>query len=96
VETPEANLVAGMKWLQGTYTQRYNGRHELRGHLFQGRYKAVPVEADDAGCLEAISSYIHLNPAGRGSSGLARRSLSATAGAVIRGTLAAIGRTRVA
>ena len=23
VETPEANLVTGMKWLQGTYTQRY-------------------------------------------------------------------------
>jgi len=66
VETPEANLVAGMKWLQGTYTQRYNGRHELRGHLFQGRYKAVPVEADDAGCLEAVSSYIHLNPARAG------------------------------
>ena len=66
VETPEANLVAGMKWLQGTYTQRFNGRHQLRGHLFQGRYKAVPVEADDAGCLEAVSSYIHLNPARAG------------------------------
>lgn len=25
-ETPEGKLVAGMKWLQGTYTQRYNGR----------------------------------------------------------------------
>jgi REP element-mobilizing transposase RayT len=23
-ETPEANLVAGMKWLQSTYAQRYN------------------------------------------------------------------------
>jgi hypothetical protein len=30
-----------MKWLQGAYTQRYNGRHQVRGHLFQGRYKAV-------------------------------------------------------
>jgi REP element-mobilizing transposase RayT len=66
VETPEANLVAGMKWLQGTCTQRYNGRHQLRGHLFQGRYKAVPVEADNAGYLEAVSSYIHLNPARAG------------------------------
>jgi REP element-mobilizing transposase RayT len=44
LETPEANLVAGMKWRQGTYTQRYNGRHEVFGHLFQGRYKAVVVE----------------------------------------------------
>lgn len=63
VETPEANLVAGMKWLQGTFTQRFNGRHRLRGHLFQGRYRAVPVEAENAGYLEAVSSYIHLNPA---------------------------------
>ena len=39
VETPEANLVAGMKWLQGTYTQRFNSRHKVFGHLFQGRYK---------------------------------------------------------
>jgi len=27
VETPEPNLVAGMKWFQGTYTQRFNARH---------------------------------------------------------------------
>ncbi len=46
VETPEGNLVAGMKGLQGAYTQRYNGRHQLFGHLFQGRYKAVPVEGE--------------------------------------------------
>ena len=46
VETPEGNLVAGMKWLQGTYTQRHNGRHKVFGHLFQGRYKAVPVEVE--------------------------------------------------
>lgn len=66
VETPEGNLVAGMKWLQGTYTQRYNGRHKVFGHLFQGRYKAVPVEAANAGYLETVSTYIHLNPARAG------------------------------
>ncbi|MGD0813722.1 MAG: transposase [Verrucomicrobiota bacterium] len=66
VETPEANLVAGMKWLQGTYTQRYNGRHEVFGHLFQGRYKAVPVDGAGAGYLETVSTYIHLNPARAG------------------------------
>ena len=41
VETPQANLVAGMRWFQTTYTMRYNRRHRLSGHLFQGRYKAV-------------------------------------------------------
>jgi REP element-mobilizing transposase RayT len=27
VETPQPNLVAGMKWLLGTYTSRFNRRH---------------------------------------------------------------------
>ncbi len=36
-ETPEANLVAGMKWLQSTYTLRYTARHRIHGPLFQGR-----------------------------------------------------------
>lgn len=63
LETPEANLIAGMKWLQGTYTQRFNARHKLRGHLFQGRYKALPVEADFGDYFSVLSSYIHLNPA---------------------------------
>ena len=64
VETPEPNLVSGMKWLQGTYTQRYNARHRKRGHLFQGRYRAVPVEAGDRELyLQTVSTYIHLNPA---------------------------------
>ena len=66
LETPEPNLVVGMKWLQGTYTQRYNARHRRWGHLFQGRYKALPVHADEDGYWEAVSSYIHLNPARAG------------------------------
>jgi len=38
VETPEANLVEGMKWLLGTYTKRFNARHKVFGHLFSGRH----------------------------------------------------------
>jgi putative transposase len=63
VETPEANLVAGMKWLQGTYTQRYNSRHKVFGHLFQGRYKAVIVDGREEDYFQVVSTYIHLNPA---------------------------------
>ena len=44
VETPQANLVAGMKWFLGTYTSRFNRRHKLFGHLFSGRYKALIVK----------------------------------------------------
>ena len=43
VETPQPNLVAGMKWLLGVYTKRFNIRHKLCGHLFAGRYKALHV-----------------------------------------------------
>jgi REP element-mobilizing transposase RayT len=63
LETPEANLVAGMKWLQGTYTQRFNVRHKLWGHLFQGRYKALPIDTDHGDYFSVLGSYIHLNPA---------------------------------
>lgn len=63
LETPEANLVAGMKWLQGTYTQRFNARHKLWGHLLQGRYKALLVDGAEGNYFSTVSSYIHLNPA---------------------------------
>ena len=62
LETPEANLVAGMKWFQGTYTQRYNIRHQQRGHLYQGRYKSLIIDSDDYTYFRTVSTYIHLNP----------------------------------
>ena len=49
VETPNANLVAGMAWLQSTYTIRLNHRHKLFGHVFSGRYKAQWVEGSGNG-----------------------------------------------
>ena len=63
LETPHANLVAGMKWLQGTYTQRFNARHKVWGHLLQGRYKALLVDGEQEGYFATVSNYIHLNPA---------------------------------
>lgn len=66
LETPEANLVAGMKWLQGTYTQRFNSRHKLWGHLLQGRYKALVVDGAGGDYFSRVGGYIHLNPARAG------------------------------
>ena len=66
LETPEPNLVAGMKWFQGTYTQRFNARHGQRGHVFQGRYKAIPVDTSETDYFRTVSDYIHLNPARAG------------------------------
>jgi putative transposase len=72
LETPEANLVAGMQWLQGTYTQRFNSRHRLAGHLFQGRYKALLIEPGQGGYFTTVSTYVHLNPVRAGLVGLRR------------------------
>ena len=62
METPQANLVAGMKWLLGTYTMRFNGRHKLTGHFFSGRYKSLIVDGSSRGYLRKVGDYVHLNP----------------------------------
>jgi putative transposase len=66
VETPQANLVVGMKWLLGVYTKRFNIRHKECGHLFAGRYKALHVEGSGDGYLRTVGDYVHLNPARAG------------------------------
>ena len=66
IETPEANLVTGMAWLQNTYTRRHNVRHRLWGHVFGGRYKAVLVDGEDGNYFGTLIDYVHLNPARAG------------------------------
>ena len=62
VETPNANLVAGMRWFVSTYTARFNRRHKLFGHLFSGRYKALLVDGSGNGYFCTVCDYVHLNP----------------------------------
>ena len=62
LETPEPNLVAGMAWLQSTYTIRLNHRHQLFGHVLSGRYKSQLVEGSGNGYLRTACDYVHLNP----------------------------------
>lgn len=60
LSTPEGNLSQIMRHINGGYTTYFNKRHNRAGHLFQGRYKAILVDADPyAG---ELSRYIHLNP----------------------------------
>ncbi len=61
-ETPQPNLVAGMKWLLGTYTGRFNRRHQLFGHLFSGRYKSLVIDERGGDYLRTACDYVHLNP----------------------------------
>ncbi len=60
VETPEANLSAGMQHYNGSYTGYFNRRHRRAGHLFQGRFRGHLIEEE--GYFLEVSRYIHLNP----------------------------------
>ncbi len=62
IETPTANLVEGMKWLQNAYTRRFNTRHQLWGRLFGDRYKAVVVQSEEGDYFATLLDYLHLNP----------------------------------
>ena len=63
LETPKANLVAGMRWFLSTVTARFNRRHKQFGHLFSGRYKSLLVDGESPGYLATVCDYVHLNPA---------------------------------
>ena len=60
VETPKPNLTEGMHWLMSTTATRFNRFRQERGHLFQGRYQALPIE--DARVMGHVIDYVHLNP----------------------------------
>ena len=60
IETPEANLVRGMRRLNGVYTQAFNRRRKKPGHVFQGRYKSILVDKENY--LLELCRYIVLNP----------------------------------
>jgi REP element-mobilizing transposase RayT len=61
IETGAVGLSKIMQGIQFSYTQRYNRRYRVVGHLFQGRYKSILCDRD-AYLLELVR-YIHLNPA---------------------------------
>jgi hypothetical protein len=48
-----------MRNINGAYTTYFNVKRKRSGRLFQGRYKAILVEADSY--ATKFSRYIHLN-----------------------------------
>ena len=60
LETPSGNLSQIMQHINGAYTTYFNVKWRRSGHLFQGRYKAILIDAD--GYAKELSRYIHLNP----------------------------------
>ena len=60
LHTRSANLSLLMRHINGVYSQRYNRRHGLVGHLLQGRFKAILVDRD--AYLLQVCRYVELNP----------------------------------
>jgi REP element-mobilizing transposase RayT len=60
IEAPTRDLSNGMQRIQGQFAQAFNRRHRGSGHVFQGRFKAVPVEDDEQ--LWAVIRYVAQNP----------------------------------
>jgi hypothetical protein len=59
-ETPHPNLSRAIKWINVSYAAYFNRKRRRCGHLFQGRFKAIVIDADEY--LKQLSRYIHLNP----------------------------------
>ena len=64
METLDANLSRAVQWINVSYAAYFNRKRHRQGHLFQGRFKSILVEAEEY--LKELSRYIHLNPARAG------------------------------
>lgn len=60
LETPEGNLSKIMHFMNTAFSIYLNKKHERCGHLFQGRYKAILIQAD--AYARVLATYIHGNP----------------------------------
>jgi len=60
LETQLSNLSQAIQWVNVSYAGYFNRKYQRNGHLFQGRFKSILVDADEY--LKQLSRYIHLNP----------------------------------
>ena len=57
----DAELTDYLRWLTHTHTQRYHAHYHTAGtgHLYQGRFKSFPIEADEN--LQIVARYVKRN-----------------------------------
>jgi REP element-mobilizing transposase RayT len=61
VETkPETTLSEIMHNITSAYIKYYNKKYSRQGHLFRGRFRAIPIEKETY--LLKLTRYMHLNP----------------------------------
>jgi putative transposase len=56
----DGDLARWMHWLLTTHVQRHRVRHKTTGRIWQGRYKAFPIQADAH--LLRVLRYVERNP----------------------------------
>jgi len=56
----DGDLSRWMQWLMTTHVRRYHGRYGSSGHVWQGRFKAFPIQKD--GHLLTALRYVEQNP----------------------------------
>ena len=83
VMTPEGNLSQWIHQLKTAYTVYFNRRHQVVGHLFQGRFKSTVIEAEKY--LLEVSRYLHLNPVVSTFNPIWRRSRNAASATIWHG-----------
>lgn len=60
VETPKANIAAGMHFLNSEHAHWFNKRHGFKGHVFEARYYSRVLKTDEQ--FVDVARYIALNP----------------------------------
>lgn len=60
MQTNEIPLHKIMHGINNAYSKYYNAAHARTGHVFEGRYKAIPIQ--DEKYLLALLRYVHQNP----------------------------------
>src|SRR5262245_27332953 len=56
----DGDLSRWMQWLQTTHVRRYNEHYRTSGHVWQGRFKAFPIQEDEH--LLTVLRYVERNP----------------------------------
>jgi putative transposase len=58
----DGDLSRWMHWLLTTHVRRYLGHYRHSGHVWQGRFKAFPIQQDEH--LLTVVRYVERNPRG--------------------------------
>ena len=56
----DGDLSRFMQWLLTAHVRRYHGHYQSSGHVWQGRFKAFPIQQDEH--LVTVLRYIERNP----------------------------------